>query len=514
MKNYTPLFLTSCLLCLGSGWWLWNGSSSAIPAPERELRGAWMSTVLNIDYPQRPTIDAATLQADFRSQLTRLHNIGINAVFVQVRPAADAIYPSKLAPWSQWLTGRQGIAPASDFDPLAFMIDEAHAKGMELHAWVNPYRVTMSLDTFSLAPSNVFHQHRDWVRQYGNRLYLDPGLPQVQNHLLTAIDELLENYALNGIHFDDYFYPYPQTGEFFPDRKTFDLYGTRFETVEDWRRDNVNTLVQKVSNLIADKKPWVKFGISPFGVWRNRSRDPQGSDTRAFATSYDDLYGDALAWAQDGTVDYLVPQLYWNIGFPAADYEHLLNWWTANTDHRTKLYIGHAAYKVGNNSEAAWHDLEEIPRQLNLNRQNPRISGSLFFNTSSLLNSPVGLNDRLKDYYAGLSLVPQHPNAPGPPPSAPRLEKVKATPDGLRVVWEVDKSVSDTELPYYYAIYRSDYSRARKPQLIHVTPFNQGCRRYHYYDKSATSTDTNQYIYEVRAVDRYHRESQSIEALP
>lgn len=508
MKTFLTLFSIATLSLIAVFYLADKPATEVAPAPAREMRGAWMATVLNIDYPQRPTLDAATLQADFRSQLYRLKAIGINAVFVQVRAAADAVYPSKHAPWSQWISGRQGMAPNSDFDPLAFMIDEAHAKGMEFHAWVNPYRVTMNLDTFSLASNNVFYQHRDWVKQYGNRLYLDPGIPAVQNHLLTVTEELLTNYRLDGIHFDDYFYPYPVTGETFPDRESFDLYGTRFETREDWRRDNVNTLVKRISELVERKKPWVQYGVSPFGVWRNQSRDPKGSATRAYASSYDDLYGDALAWARDGLVDYLAPQLYWNIGFPAADYAHLLDWWTKHVDSKTRIYIGHAAYKVGNNQEPAWNDLEELPRQINLNRRNSRISGSLYFSTKSLLTSPVGLDQRLKDVYSGLKLLPEQAGAKGVPPLGPDLEKVKLTAEGPLLIWEVQKEVTEEELPYYYAIYRT--SGSGHTELIHITPFDQtGCRRFHFYDKTLVGQPLDGIDYEVHALDKWHRESKN-----
>ncbi|NJO86759.1 MAG: family 10 glycosylhydrolase [Lewinella sp.] len=208
----------------------------------------------------------------------------------------DALYPSALAPWSKWLTGRQGSAPGSNFDPLAFMIESAHSLGIEFHAWLNPYRVSMDLDTFALAPSQVFNQHRDWVVRYGDRLYLDPGLPQVQNHVLEVVAELVKKYPLDGVHFDDYFYPYPIAGLTFPDAASFQRFAAVGQSREDWRRANVNTMVAKVSRRIKELKPWVKFGISPFGVWRNDSRDPRGSATRASASSYDDLYADALAW--------------------------------------------------------------------------------------------------------------------------------------------------------------------------------------------------------------------------
>ncbi|MEL6357093.1 MAG: family 10 glycosylhydrolase [Bacteroidota bacterium] len=503
MKVFKTLVFSSILFGV-LGPLLTPPNEKPAPAPNRELRGAWMATVLNIDYPQRPTVDPAVLQADFRSQLHRLQAIGMNAVFVQVRAASDAIYPSQYAPWSQWLTGRQGVAPGSEFDPLAFMIDEAHSHGMEFHAWLNPYRVSMNLDSTGFAADNVFYEHRDWVRKYGDRWYLDPGLPQVQSFLLTAVGELVDNYDIDGIHFDDYFYPYPLPGEFFPDSLTYQQYGRAYVSLEEWRRDNVNSMVRQVSRLIKSKKPYVKFGISPFGVWRNQDRDPRGSATRAFATSYDDLYGDALAWATEGTIDYLAPQLYWNIGFDAADYAVLLDWWTTYTNIESKIYIGHAAYKVGDNPEPAWNDLEELPRQINLNRQNPRISGSLFFSTKSLLNSSVELDQRLRDVFSELRMVPEHPGATSPLPLAPKMGKVKKTAKGTRIVWELEDAVPDDELPYYYAIYRSLPNETAK--LIHITPFSQGCRRYHFYDKNTAAAEKPA-IYEVRAVDRWHRES-------
>ncbi len=479
-------------------------SSVPLPIPaaaDRELRGAWMATVLNIDYPQSPTIDAATLQADFRSQLYRLKAIGINAVFVQVRAAGDAFYPSKLAPWSKWLTGRQGVAPSSGFDPLAFMIEEAHARGMQFHAWVNPYRVSMDLDTFSLSNTHVFYQQRDWVRVYGDRMYLDPGLPAVQQHLLSVVKELLQNYQLDGIHFDDYFYPYPVTGKSFPDRDTYSRYGKAGETKEDWRRGNVNTFVRQVAALIQAEKPWVQFGVSPFGVWRNQAHDPRGSQTSAAATSYDDLFADALLWAKEGWVDYLAPQLYWSIGYAPADYAHLLDWWTANTHPSVKLYIGQASYKVANNPVPAWNDLEEIPRQIRLNRLNPRVNGSIFFNTNSLLASPVGLDKRLGDIYTDLKMPPAKPSTKPKPSVSPKLGKIKFSPKGQQLQWKIDKRIPWEDQPFYYAIYKSMAGQPR--ELIHLTPFGQQGLRFYYFDNRLVA-DRKKIAYHIQAVDRYH----------
>ncbi len=469
---------------------------------DRELRGVWMATVLNIDYPQSPTPSAATLQADFKSQLYRLRQTGINTLFVQVRPAGDALYPSKYAPWSEWLTGVQGKAPVSNFDPLAYMIETAHAQGIELHAWVNPYRVAMTMDSLDKAPNHLLNTHPEWVRTYGGRRYLDPGLPEVRAHLGDVIDELVANYDLDGVHFDDYFYPYPTAGEPFPDQETFRRYGGSRQ-LGDWRRDNVNTFVAETHRRIKAAKPWVHFGISPFGVWRNLGQDPaRGSATRASVSSYDDLYGDALHWAKQGTVDYLLPQLYWSMDYAPASYRILANWWTDHTPPGVGLYVGHAAYKVGNNADEAWDSLEELPRQVAYNQQLPELSGSVYFSSKSILLNRAGLAQRMADLYPLPTLLPVR-TAPSPvKPVKVKVFKPKKTEKGMLLVWEVNKKLPEAELPHYYAIYRG--TRTTPMQLLHRTPYGQkGCRRLHFYDKQADPAV--KYVYKVVGMDRFHR---------
>ncbi|MEM9929080.1 MAG: family 10 glycosylhydrolase [Bacteroidota bacterium] len=469
---------------------------------QRELRGAWMATVLNIDYPQNPTVSAATLQADFNSQLYRLRRAGINTLFVQVRPAGDAIYPSKYAPWSAWLTGKQGKAPVSKFDPLAYMIKMAHTQGIELHAWVNPYRVAMTLDTADLAPDHLYYQHPEWIHAYAGRRYLDPGLPAVRAHLGEVIDELITNYDLDGIHFDDYFYPYPEAGTPFPDSTTFRQYGGS-QRLADWRRGNVNTFVAETYQRIKATKPWVHFGISPFGVWRNQHQDPvAGSATRASVSSYDDLYGDALTWAREGTVDYLLPQLYWSMDYAPASYRILADWWATNTPATISLYAGHAAYKVGNNADAAWDSLEELPLQVQHNQQLPAIQGSVYFSTKSILYNPAGLDQRLADLYPTLSLLPERKTTTPVKQTKIKVYKPKRTEKGMLVVWEVDKQLPPEGLPYYYGIYRA--SKGSPMTLLHRSPYGQKCRRLHFYDSSADPAV--KYDYWVLGYDRYHRE--------
>lgn len=470
---------------------------------DRELRGIWMATVLNIDYPQTPTPSAATLQADFKSQLYRLRQAGMNAIFVQVRSAGDAIYPSKLAPWSEWLTGEQGKAPVSNFDPLVYMIETAHAQGVELHAWVNPYRVAMTLDSLDKAPNHLLNTHPEWCRAYNGRRYLDPGLPEVRAHLGEVIDELVANYDIDGVHFDDYFYPYPAAGQPFPDQETFARYG-RSQQLADWRRSNVNTFVSETHQRIKAKKPWVHFGISPFGVWRNQSQDPaRGSATRASVSSYDNLYGDALHWANNGTVDYLLPQLYWSMDYAPAGYRVLANWWAANTPAKTMLYAGHAAYKVGTDAAdpEPWNTLEELPTQIAYNRQLPAMRGSVFFSTKSILLNPAGLAQRMADVFPAPALLPERV---APTPVVPRKVKVykpRRTDKGTLLVWEVNKKLPEEDLPYYYAIYRS--SPSTPPTLLHKTPYGQGCHRLHYYDEAAD--EAVKYGYQVVPLDRWHR---------
>lgn len=320
-------------------------SLSASIEEKRQLRAAWIATVLNIDWPSKTGLSKDQQQAEFITLLDRLQAMGINAVIVQVRPTADAFYPSTLNPWSKYLTGTQGVSP--DYDPLAFMVQAAHKRNMEFHAWFNPYRVSMDTQLNALVPNHPARQNPDWVVSYGGKLWYDPGIPQVRSHIVDTIKEVVRNYDIDAVHFDDYFYPYPD-GTDFPDEQTYLTYGkASFPNKADWRRDNVNRLVKEVNAQIKQLKPHVKFGISPFGIWRNKSTDPSGSDTSGFQ-AYDSLYADARTWIRQGWIDYIAPQIYWNIGFPAAAYEKLVPWWANEVKGRaTHLYIGHAVYKVG-----------------------------------------------------------------------------------------------------------------------------------------------------------------------
>ncbi|TDB72216.1 hypothetical protein E1264_42000, partial [Actinomadura sp. KC216] len=357
----------------------------------RQLRGMWIATVAGIDWPK----DTADPAAEQRRQFTRLLDtataMNMNAVFVQIRPNSDAFYPSPYEPWSQWITGTQGKDPG--YDVLAFMIKEAHARNLEFHAWFNPYRVSRQADLKKLSPKSPARQNPDWVRKYGTGLWYDPGLPQVRDLATRAVMDVVGKYDIDAVHFDDYFYPYPEGGEF-PDQATYKAHGGGMDK-GDWRRKNVDTLVRDLSGKIHDAKPWVRFGISPFGVWRNKSTDPRGSGTRALQ-SYDDIYADTRTWIKKGWVDYITPQLYWPIGDPRADYAELAAWWAAQvkgTD--VQLTIGQGAYRVG--KDAAWKNPAELSRHLTLNARHPQIRGDVFFSASDIVSNRRGFAARLRD---------------------------------------------------------------------------------------------------------------------
>lgn len=480
--------------------------------PKREFRGVWVASVFNIDYPSRPTTDRIALREEWRQLLDKYREMGMNAVIVQVRAAGDALYPSRLAPWSRFLTGQQGRAPESEFDPLEFMIEETHCRGMEFHAWLNPYRATVNLDTSGLSPQHAFHQHRSWMLRYGPRFYFNPALPEVREHLVKVVEEVVANYDVDAIHFDDYFYPYQLQGEVFPDSLDFQRMGAAFEFIENWRRSNVDSLISQMADMIRQTRPGVALGISPFGVWRNKVDDPLGSETRAGSTSYDHLYADVLKWLREGWIDYVMPQLYWNIGYPAADFERLLDWWGRHS-YGKNLYIGHAAYKVGNHPELAWSEPDEIPRQIQLIRRHPRCGGSAFFSSQSLRKNFLGLKDSLERLFRHPALIPVAEDAVGSAPSHPLTGRTGHRDEGVLLRWRI-KPPKEQAAPYYYVVYRFEGMNAgdiRHPDnILAVTPFHRDQGRYFKWI-DPTAERGKIYTYAVSAVDRSHRESAATE---
>ncbi|WP_280891555.1 family 10 glycosylhydrolase [Streptomyces sp. LBL] len=381
-----------------------TSASGATAAPQRrvttEMRGVWLATVSNRDWPSRPGLSADRQRAELLAHLDTAARARLNSVVFQVRPTADALWPSPHEPWSQYLTGTQGQNPG--WDPLGTAVEEAHARGLELHAWFNPYRVANHTDVTRLIASHPARKHPEWVVPYGGKLYYNPGLPEVRAFVQDAMLDAVKRYPVDAVHFDDYFYPYPVAGQTFDDDAAYDRHGGAFPHRAAWRRDNIDKLVRETAARIKRIRPATRFGISPFGVWRNAATDPLGSQTQAGVQTYDDLHADTRRWVREGWIDYIVPQLYWNIGFAAADYAELLRWWAdVAKGSRTKLYLGEALYKAGDPAQpAAWQDPAELSRHLTLARDHPQARGHVFFAAKEVAADRIGAMARVvADHY-------------------------------------------------------------------------------------------------------------------
>ncbi|GGT50539.1 hypothetical protein GCM10010271_63430 [Streptomyces kurssanovii] len=366
----------------------------------REFRGTWLATVGNRDWPSRPGLTADRQRAELLAYFDTAVERRLNAVVLQVRPTADALWPSPHEPWSQYLTGVQGQDPG--WDPLGTAVREAHRRGLELHAWFNPYRVAGHTDPSRLVENHPARLHPDWIIAYGGKLYYDPGIPEVRRFVEDAMMDAVVRYDIDAVHFDDYFYPYPVPDQVFDDDATFARYGDGFPDKAAWRRDNINRLVLEMAARIKAAKKHVRFGISPFGVWRNATTDPLGSRTAAGVQTYDDLHADTRRWVKEGWIDYLVPQVYWNMGFPPADYEALVPWWAEVADGTgVDLFIGEALYKVGVAGQPeAWHDPAELSRHLTYAKRFPAVGGHCYFSAMEVVADPIGAMTRVvADHY-------------------------------------------------------------------------------------------------------------------
>ncbi|MEV6980215.1 family 10 glycosylhydrolase [Sphaerisporangium sp. NPDC051017] len=385
--------------------------------PKRQLRGVWIATVHNVDWPSKTGLTPERQQAEYTRILDEAVRRNFNAVFVQVRPAADAIYKSPFEPWSQWLTGTAGKDPG--WEPLPFLIAEAHRRGLEFHAWFNPYRASDKDDTSKLPATHPARVHPEWVIGHEGKLYFNPGLPEVRAYTTQIVTDVVRRYDIDGVHFDDYFYPYPGKGTKFADAAAFTKYGNG-KSLAAWRRGNVNKLVAEVGRAVHAAKPHVKFGISPFGIWRNKSDDPTGSDTKGLS-AFDAIYADARAWIKARSVDYVMPQLYWPRGFAAADYAKLVPWWAdAVKGTGVHLYIGQALYRVGTKDAPTWTKSGELPAHLALNRRYPEVMGDVYFSAAHLGKNPLGVLDKIaKDHYPRPALLPLVEARGGAAPAAP-----------------------------------------------------------------------------------------------
>ncbi len=484
------------LFCLVLAFLLFQIESTAQYNGKHEWRAVWIATVNNIDWPSAPGLSPREQRRELTEYLDLFKSLNFNAVVLQIRPTADAFYISGNEPWSIYLTGDQSKGPDPLYDPLSFAIAEAHKRGMELHAWLNPYRVTQ--DTANLrfaAGDHIWRKHPEWFVRHGKKLYFDPAFPQTREFLAAVIKDIVTRYDVDGIHFDDYFYP----NNDFDDSCSFSLHSRGYppEKKMEWRRENVNLVVKMLRDTIKAIKPYVKFGISPYAVWRNLREDPRGSDTKSFGyTNYDHLHADILLWMERGWVDYILPQLYFNIGYEIADFKILARWWQDNAAG-TPLYAGLATYKLDRNSKIpAWRETGEIKRQVGMIRESKGYQGVCYFNAKDFKTNMMGINKLVSDLYKNPALVPTLRGFEKEPPAPPVDAEITITGNKVHFSWISDKEELSSVSPFYHAIYKfkkgdlPDFNRGES--LIYLTGEDQvtlTCENPHNYDYYITSLD-------------------------
>lgn len=421
-------------------------SESTYQPRKREFRGTWLPTIFRSEYMGLSRAEGRKLLAN---RIALLHRTGCNVLIFQVRAEADAWYRSNHEPWSRYFTGEQGRDPSESWDPLAFVVEECHKRGMELHAWVNPYRGASNAKA-KLADNHPARLHPEWFVQYNNQLVLDPGVPESRKHVLKVLQDLVSRYDIDALHLDDYFYPYPINGMDFPDEETFSSYGLmagyRPEDKAMWRRSNVNLLIHDIRQMLLKTKPWVRFGLSPFGIYRNQSSDPKGSQTSGLQ-NYDDLYADVLHWANEGWVDYIAPQIYWNIGYKVADYEVLVNWWRrAIKNKHVQLYIGQDVKRT--------QDAGQLDLKMLLSRA--QSEGNVFWPADELIRNYKDVAEELRSNYQRYpALLPEYPSLLGKTQAPKKLEVVweDRNEDGHMLLWNDERISTDPESAYFYVVY-------------------------------------------------------------
>lgn len=464
--------------------------------PKREFRGAWIQTAFQEEYRQ---MSVAEMRRSFIRKLDFLQSCGINALIFQVRPEGDAFYRSELEPWSRFYTGEQGRAPEGQFDVMAFLIQECHRRNMEFHAWLNPYRISTSGNT-KFAASHIYHRHPEWFVTYNKQILFDPGLPQSRNFICRVVRDIVSRYDVDAIHMDDYFYPYPAAGQSFPDDKSFRKYGLAKgytpEQRADWRRENVNLLIRQIKRTILLNKPWVRFGISPFGIYRNKKSTPDGSGSRTNGLqNYDDLYADITYWVQQGWIDYNMPQIYWEIGHSAADYATLIKWWNRHT-YGGHLYIGQ---DVARTMKA-----NQLTQKMRYARQLPYVAGNCFWPANELLWNNKGVADSLRRHYHRYpALIPAYTHMHDRAPKEVKKLKAEWTPEGYLLHWQAEQSPTNPELASYFVIYRFGV----KEEINLDDPSHIVATTRDTFYKLPYDAGKQKFRYVVTAVDRFHNES-------
>lgn len=485
-------------------------SQTAANNPKYEFRGVWIATVNNIDWPSSKNLSAGAQKQEFLNLLNRLQRAGMNAVIVQIRPSADAFYQSKYEPWSEYLTGRQGTMPSPFYDPMAFMIEETHKRGMEFHAWINPYRA-MQHPNASIATGHITKTRPEWFVKYGDRKYFNPGIPEVRKYLVNVVIDIITRYDVDGIHMDDYFYPYRIPGKEFPDYQAYTKYGKGLSK-DAWRRSNCDSIVKMLHDTIIAYRPMIKFGISPFGVWRNSSVDARGSNTKAGQTCYDDLYADVLLWLKNEWIDYTVPQLYWEIGHKLCDYETLLNWWSDNS-YGKQLYIGHGIYRAVEKPTPAWRNTNELPDEIQMLRNDANVQGSVFYSSKFLLYNPNGWADSLRfNYYRTPALIAPMNWIDTVGPQRPHIKKIEVDEDKSVEQFIVSGdgiNNSETEQIKSFVVYLSQSIIGLTDQPAIIIPADASLKFQFLLQSTLIPAAWNNCFVGVTSVDRENNESET-----
>lgn len=469
-------------------------------APKREFRGAWIQCVNG----QFEGLTPEAMRQKLTAHLDALARIHVNTIFFQVRPEADALYHSTMEPWSRFLTGTQGVAPQPEWDPLQWMITEAHKRNMELHAWINPYRAKTAR-THQLAATHPYNQHPERFFHYGDQIIFRPELAINRQHIVNVVQDILTHYDVDGIHMDDYFYPYPISGVDIPDSDAFKADPRGFSNIADWRRDNVNLLIRDLHNAIRKQKPWVRFGVSPFGIYHNKQRGPEvpGSDTNGLE-NYIALYADVLKWVNEGWVDYNLPQLYWNIGFKVADYDVLARFWAQYSSNRP-LYFGQDITRSMKAADPTDPTQSQLPAKLRLQRQ-LGAQGSCIWYSAVIADNFGGVTDYLaKSYYRYPALLPKMPFIDNRAPKKVKGLKIKQIEGNPMLIWLPREGKGEMDKAVKYVVYR--FADGEKPNLDDPSKIylitDQTCIKLPYKDGS------QRYTYCVTALDRLQNESKA-----
>ncbi|MGL4367536.1 MAG: glycoside hydrolase family 10 protein [Brevinemataceae bacterium] len=486
LKKYVCLFLFIPAVLFGG-------------SPKRELRAAWIATVFNIDWPSQSGLPAELQQKELINILDRLQEMKFNAAILQVKPSSDAFYQSKLSPWSRYLTGTQGIHPG--YDPLKFFIAEARKRNIETHIWVNPFRVSNGEGLDQLSGMHMAVKNPDWLIRYNNRYYFDPGNPKVQEYIIQEISEIVKSYDLDALHMDDYFYPYKviQNKVVIPfgDDDSWRKYGqNNFRDRDEWRRNNIDHFVFTLSRKIKKIKPCVQFGISPFGVWRNKSEDLRGSDTKAGQTNYDDLYADVLKWIENRWIDYVMPQIYWHFDTKTAPFDVLVSWWEKYTRNKVNLFIGIGVYKL---KEQNW-PTEYISSQVDFIRKHPHVNGVAFYSAKWLVNDTKNIKSLMRNsIHKNYALPPINKTVSASKPKSPDRMKLINKQDGTTFQWE-NADIKNTQ---YFVLYQFESDNTNQDNARHILGMVSAQDELQFTVPEYRADR----LYGITAVSRFHEES-------